>query len=78
MRCTRMALDIIHCLEVLTVFCLISVKYPLHVEPMLHVVLTSIGLAVGYPLHLVEEKFHKEQIKRFEEQAALYAGREDQ
>lgn len=50
----------------------------LFLEPMLHVVLTSIGFAIGYPLHLVEEKFHREQIKRFEEQAALYAGQEDQ
>lgn len=48
------------------------------VEPTLHVVLTSIGFAIGYPLHLVEDKFHKEQIRRFEEQAALYAGQEDQ
>ena len=47
-------------------------------EPMLHVVLTSAGFAIGYPLHLVEERFHAKQIKRFEEQAALYAGQENQ
>ena len=45
---------------------------------MLHVVLTSVGFAVGYPLHLVEDKFHAKQIKRFEEQAALYARQENQ
>ena len=50
----------------------------LFTEPMLHVVLTSIGFAVGYPLHLVEDRFHKQQIKRFEEQAALYAGQQDE
>jgi len=74
-----MVSDIILYLEVQTILHLVLYKFIfLFAEPMLHVVLTSIGFAVGYPLHLVEERFHEQQIKRFEEQAALYAEREDQ
>ena len=80
MLCFRMASDTIHYLEVFDMFYSgdLVINVLMSTEPMLHVVLTSAGFAIGYPLHLVEERFHAKQIKRFEEQAALYASQENQ